>query len=554
MLKNSQFTKGANDFKRPFNNVILPIANVNYRTEGFDVKDVELFVNDRENFHKSFLTRKFHTRWARKFSVDTAIDESVESFFDYGIAIAKDVNDKRPEIIQPQQIAFCDITDVLSGPICLKHQYGVDEIQDMKWDKKAVEVVTRNASFITQRTDGKETQTPGKYVEVYELHGVFPESWLPESWLKDDFTYEDTGKYVRQMHIIAYYTDPENGNKTGVHLWRGKQKQVFKALKRDNIHGRACGRGGIEELFHPQVWTNYSEIHLQQMLEAVSKVVLKSTDKQVAKNNNLKNLKHNQIIQLQEGTDIQQMVITAPNKQAFDNFVNKWEQVARTTGSASDPQLGLNSKSGTPLGETQIVTAQGEGIHDYRRGKISVFWGEIYRDWILPRLVEDMLKGDEWVEELTADELREIAEVIIENETNAKLKQKLLSGVIPTDEEQAMFKEVIKSQFAKGGNRRFLKLVRDELKDIPIDVEFNIAGKQAYQQEMVNKLNSVFRSIFANPAILQAPGIGELFNNILESAGLSPIKFAALMQPQPQMAQPQMAPAPNIAPEPAVIS
>jgi len=51
-LKNSQFTKGDNsNFTRAFRNIILPIANVNYRSEGFDVKNIELYVDNSDNFH-----------------------------------------------------------------------------------------------------------------------------------------------------------------------------------------------------------------------------------------------------------------------------------------------------------------------------------------------------------------------------------------------------------------------------------------------------------------------------------------------------------------------
>src|SRR3990167_1676577 len=139
-LKNSQFYLGNQDYTRPFNNIILPIANVNYRTEGFDVKDAQIYVDNAENYHKSFLARKFHNWWAIENNIDTAIDESVESYFDYGLTLVKNVNEARPEVIQLQQIAFCDQTDIMSGPICLKHHYGINELLDFKGKWKAEEI------------------------------------------------------------------------------------------------------------------------------------------------------------------------------------------------------------------------------------------------------------------------------------------------------------------------------------------------------------------------------------------------------------------------------
>lgn len=536
-LKNSQFTKGDNDFNRPFNNIIIPIANVNYRTEGFDVKDVEVFVNDKENYHKSLLTRKFHHKWAKKWSIDTAIDESVESHFDYGLILVKNVNDKRPEVIQPQQIAFCDQRDILSGPICLKHQYTISELLEMKgkWDDDAIDKAVVMSRFSTKNQNGLESKSPGKSVEVYELHGVFPEAWLEDDYLGDN------GKYSPQLHILTYYVDEETGNKNGIHLFKGPEKKpIFKALKRDPIFGRACGRGGIEELFHPQIWTNYSEIHMQQMLEATSKVVLQTADKKLAKDNKVNNLKHNQVLTHEEGKPLSQLVLQPFNKTAFDNYVNKWEQAARTLGSASDPQLGLNPVSGTPLGTTEIVTDQGEGVHEYRQGKIAQFWGEIYRDWVINYLVKDMMAGDEWLEELTLDELKDVAEIVSTNKANEEIENIILNNGVITEQEAEYLKSVIKQDFVKGGKKRFMKLIKDELKDIPVDVDFTISGKQKDLFNMVNKLNAVFRTVFANPAVLQQPGMDDLFNQILESSGLSPINFASLMPVQQLQQSPEV--------------
>ena len=415
LMKNSQFTKDNNtqeDTKKPYNNIIIPILNVAYRTEGFDVKDIELYVDDKDYYHMSLLGRKYHNKWAIENSIDTVIDESVESYADYGLALVKNVNEKKPELIKLKtKLAFCDQTDVLAGPICLKHEYSIDELIDMggKWYQDKVDEAILYSKFSKRNTgsEGQEAKTPGKNIEVYELHGMFPESWIADKLGED---WQDTGKYCRQMHIITYYVSGD-GKKNGLCLFKGKQKQLFKALKRDEVEGRACGRGGIEELFHAQIWTNFSEIHLMQMLEAVSKVLLKTTDKKL-KNQKISNMKHGQIIDVDEGKILEQLVIQPFNKNAFDNFVNKWEQVARTIGSASDPALGLNPVSGTPLGTTEIVTNQGQGVHEYRRGKLATFWGEIYRDWVLNYLKDDMNRGEEWLDELNLDELQEVAEKI----------------------------------------------------------------------------------------------------------------------------------------------
>src|SRR3990167_5382262 len=381
-LKNSRFYQGTQDYRRPFNNIILPIANVNYRTEGFDVKDVQIYVDNAENYHKSFFARKFHNWWAKENNIDTAIDESVESYFDYGLALLKNVNSARPEVVPLQQIAFCDQTDILNGPICIKHHYSISELLDMKgkWNDTEIDktILMARHEKQMQSTDGDPAKTPGKYCEVYELHGMFPESWLGAEKLGEEW--EDTGKYSPQIHIITYYVNENEQNKNGICLFKGKEpKPIFKALVRDPIFGRACGRGGIEELFHPQIWTNYSELHISRMLEAVSKTILKTNKKKITALNNFSNMKNGQIVDLDGDGTLEQLLVQLPNYTEFTNFQNRMEQSARTIGSASDPALGLNPTSGTPLGTTEIVTQQGIGIHEYRQGKIATFWAGVYR-------------------------------------------------------------------------------------------------------------------------------------------------------------------------------
>lgn len=545
ILKNSRFYQGQQDYTRPFNNIILPIANVAYRSEGFDVKDVQIYVDNAENYHKSLLARKFHNWWAKDNAIDTAIDESVVSYWDYGLVLVKNVNEARPEVVDlHNDIAFVDQTDVISGPICLKHQYSISELLDMKgkwYDKKIDEAIL--FSKFEKKKDDQDTNTPGKYVEVYELHGTFPESWLGAEKLGEDWV--DTGKYSPQVHIRTFYTSPTEGTKKGICLFKGKEpKSIFKARKRNPIKGRACGRGGIEELFHSQIWTNFSELHIHQMLEAVSKVLLVTTDKKL-KNQKLSNMKHGQIIDLQENTRLEQLIIQPINKAAFDNAVNKWEQVARTIGSASDPQLGLNPVSGTPLGTTEIVTSQGIGIHEYHQGILAELWGEIYRDWTIPQhLTKAINQGSKWLDELTLSELQEVAEKVSTKEANKRIKRMVLAGKMITKEEADQFRAVIKETFMKGGEKRFLEVIKDEFKN-DMDVEFDIKGKQKNLAEMVSKLNSIFRTLFtpgAIQALQQSPELAGILNEILEFSGMKQINFSSPVVSPLQSSKPASTP------------
>jgi hypothetical protein len=550
LYKFSKFYKGANDGLRPFKNIIRPILNVSYRTEGFDVKDIEPFVNDSKNYYKSFLVRKFHPQWARMNNLDTFIDNVVGSYVDYGLTLVKNVNSERPEAVPLQMIAFCDQTDVLGGPLGLRHSYSIDQLKDMKgWDQAKIdEAITQaQAEKTTTNTPEIKAKTPGKYIEVYEVHGVFPKSWLNTSDAEDgsgEYDAEDEKPdYIRQAHYVTFY-QTEDGKEQGICLWKGPEKeQIFKAIKRESyegeMFGRACGYGGVEELFEDQTWTNYSELKIKKMLDNAALMILQTTDEAIATKNKIADLDQGQILSHKDGGALTQVNLQTLNIEQFTKKVAEWDAHARITGSASDPALGVNPSTGEPFKTTDLVTRNGEGLHEFRRGKISTFMSEIYRDWILKFLVKTMNEGQVFAETLSLDELQLIADQVVTNESNQVIINKIIAGEDVDMAAIDMMRQEMKLNFMKGGTKRFMEILKDELKDLPIDVEMNIAGKQKNLGKVADGLTNIFRQIIANPQILQAPGMGKLFNEIIEASGFSPVDFSSLTMITPQQSNPQ---------------
>jgi hypothetical protein len=539
---NSKYTEGDNDGSRPFRNIITRIINLQHLATGFDVKDIEPFVDDSENYYKSLLTRKFHPRWARKHNLDTFIDETVESYVDFGLALTKHAGNIAPESVKLQTLAFCDQTDILSGPICLKHSYSPDQLKEMEgkgW--KNVDKVIRLAKQDKTDATGKIIGTPGKNIEVYEIDGMFPKQWENDEEM--DFT-EDI-EFTRQFHLITFYKDEkESTGKQGIALYHGKgDPDKYKALKRDTFatFGRACGLGGVEELFEAQVWVNYDEIRIQGMLDAASKIIHVTTDTGFATRNNLRNMDNNEVATVAEGKEVHQLNTQPVNLVAFQNASNKWEEHAQGVGSAYNAILGQAPTSGTPFKLQEAVINQGQDPHEYRKGKVSTYLGEIYRDWILKDLSKEMAIEQTFSETLSMEEIKTIGESLVTNETNKMIITAILNGEIVTPELVDMHKQMVRDNFMKKGNRHFFKIFKGELKNLPIDVDINIAGKQKNLSQMTDKLVNIFRQILANPQgfqqAMQITGVPETFNDILESSGLKQRNYGFQALPPPQAQQ-----------------
>lgn len=539
LYKNSQFLTSAdpNDPDRPFKNIVRPILNLQYRTEGFDVKDIELFVNSSKNYYKSMLYRKYHSKWAYDNDIDTLIDSIVESYIDFGGVLVKKAKN-RPEIVPLQSLAFCDQTDILSGTFAIKHSYSPDQLLEMKksgWGKfgTTIEELIKLAenSKTTNDFAAKKIQTPSKYIEVYEVHGVMKDEWLNEE--------SESEGYCRQMHIIAYYST-QGGEKKGVTLYKGKEKDgEFKFLSRDAIYGRALGFGGAEELFEAQVWTNYSEQKKQRLLENASKVIFQTTDRQFKTRQRLDDLDNNAVVVTEEGSSLNQLNLTPTNITLFENSLSEWESHAQRMGSANDSNLGVQPTSGTPFKLQELVTNTSNSLHEYRQGKISTFVTEIYRDWIIPMIAKDISSGVEFLADFTLEEVNSIVDSVTTVELNRMIIDQVLSGKIPTEEEQQTLKSGIREDFAKTGNKHFIKLLENEMTGDKIDVYVNIAGKQKNVAGVTDKLVNVFRQVIANPTMFQQyPFLAKPFNEILELSGLNQIDFT--QKPQaPTVAPPQ---------------
>jgi len=543
LYKNSQFEDRNEDrHLRPNKNIVLGILNVSYRTEGFDVKDIELFIDNPDEYWKSFLVRKYHEKWALDNGIDTFIDEMVESYVDYGGVLVKNIGEKRPEVIDLRTIAFCSHSELLANPFGFKRSLSQSQLREMKeagWGEESNGADVDLEQLIVLTKDEPS-------IDVYEIYGVLPKEYLQDEYHEVDEEKQDE----MQLQIVAYYKKKDN-NKEGVTLFKSRIPdlgKMFKLLKRDDIKGRALGRGGVEELFEPQKWTNWNEIKITEYLEAASKIIdLTDNPSVVSKHKKgLKDLDHHDLVEVLPGTKgVWQLDNIPRNLPLFDRSVENWEQNAQKIGSATDPLQGETPPSGTPFKLYERQSIEAKGMHSYRRGKIAVFMDEIYRDWVLPHIQKEIVKGKTFLEELSSDEMMEISERIAENYANKVLVERVLEGKTFLAGDKDILMQKSTEKFNKS-NKKFIKIIKDEFKDKEIGIRTNIAGKQKNLDAMTDKLVGVLRQWMQMRASgVDTSGLDNILNTILESSGLSPVMFG-YNQPQQQNASINQGAAPDV--------
>lgn len=552
LYTNSQLLTGKNDFK-PVKNITRPILNLQHRTEDIELKDVQIYVDDADKYHLSFLVKKYHDDvFARMYDLDTFFDELNVSRIDFGAGLSKQLNDPCPEVVPLQSIAFCDQTDILSGPIGIKHHYSPDQLLEMGkvgWGKEENGATISLEDLIMLSREEKKVdpnnqtaETPGRYIEIYEVHGNLPKVFAD--------TGDTSGEYETRLFICAFYSKKASSERQGVILYtKPETKSPFKLIKRDPVYGRALGFGGAEELFEAQVWVNYDMIRKQKMLDAAAVTLLKaigpnSSTIAAKHSSGLKDMENMEVIDVGVDSDLAQVDTFPRNMKLFDDSIQQWEAHAQQMGAANDAIMGESPTSGTPFKLQELVTQESHGLHEYRRGQYAKHLEEIYTDWIIPHIQKQIVKGAKFLSDLSMDDFQYVLETVVTNEANKKIKQAMLrpDADVPSQEEIDEFKQIIRDGFQKKGMKHFVEILAGEFKAAPLAVKVNVAGKSKNLAAMTDKVTNIFRFAFSNPQgfaqVMQIPGMSKAFNEILEYSGLSPADFSGI----DKLANPEPAP------------
>ena len=548
LYTNSQLKNGKNDYT-PVKNITLANLNLQHWTEDIDKKDVQVYVNDDSKFHLSLLVKKYHDEvFVKENDLDTYFDDLKISRIDLGAGLSKKLFKARPEVVPLQSIVFCSQKDILSSPFGFEHEYSQDELLSMVergWGSK-VNGATHSVKELLALWREQDKQEEG--IKIVEVHGTLPALYADPK--KGEYEYET------RIFIVAFVRPKDSDKDRGVILYTAEEdiSKTFKIIKRDAIFGRAVGRGGAEEIFEDQVWTNYDMIRMQKILDAASITLLKSTDPTIAAKHpkGLKNLKNLEVVDIAQNTDLTQIDTFPRNMRLFETSIANWELHAKEISGAQDPLQGVAPTAGTPFKSFEAQVRQGMGLHGERRKQFARHIEEIYRDWIIPHIKKEITKGFKFLSTLSMEEMQFVTDRMAVNAWNKNYTKKVLDNADFVEGEKEAWMEQWKADFKKKGNKRFLEVLKGELRDAPISVA--VTAETSNLGEMADKITNIFKFTFANPdgfiKIMQVPGMSENFNKLLEFSGMSPSDFAGLerlavpqtMQSQPSPVQPAQLP------------
>lgn len=531
---NSQFD-GSNLFEgkeKIFFNIVKFRKEAVARFFDIDTKDIKLRpTNPKSEFSTLFLEKELQF-WVKKNKFDILLNKMADQFTGYGSAVIRKTK-KGAKLMDLRRLFLDPTVETISDSrfITIKHNLTASQLRDKVkdgWDGDAIERIIRrkeedglNESSAESYEDGVSLtsvrSTP--YYEVYERFGEVPMS-------------EFGGKskeMVRSLFIVAepYSTSNiesetyENGEVLFKVQW--KKEYPFRDIHYSKTEGRWLGVGVVEDLFPIQERVN--EVKNQQRVSMeISSIHLFQTSDNTIVSNVLTDLTNGTVVKSKSG--INPIVNEERNLSAFANEENSYLAMADRISFANDLVTGGQLPTSTPATNAVIQQNNSVSVFLFKRQNVTNWLQDFFTDLVLEQALKDMTAehilryaGDSSVLQLIDDSLVQ----------EAKFK-KILSAEKAVSEEEFMAVEFsTRTELAKFGNVRFVKIKENLYGDLEFEFDIQIGNEQEDPNVMANNIKAVLVDLVTNPQLMENPLAKLLFSEYAQRIGINPAKLEMAM-------------------------
>lgn len=540
----SKHTSGEFDSQereKPFFNIVLAARNIWYRATDIDRSNIKIRATKIADDIGVLLATIHLQDWMRRENFgmflnswglnSSGFNESIVKFIEQGGRLI-------PSIVSWNRV-ICDsinfddnpkieILELTEAQLYQNKSYNPDIIKALCTARSARELVNKEKQ--DNRTD---------YIKLYEIHGVFPKSYL---------TYDDNDKdtYIQQMHVVSFVAAAEQGNYEDFTLFAGpeaKDPYMLTALIPE-IDGSIALRGAVKILFDAQWMENHTVKSIKDQLDLASKIILQTADDTFIGQNALSAIQNGDIMIHKVNMPLTLVSNEKSNNTTtLQNFGAMWKSLGNEITGISESMLGQTPPSGQAWRQTQALLQENHSLFELMTENKGLFVEQMLRRFVIPFLKKKMNNSKEIGATLAAYNIDQIDAKYIKNvsitKANKAVKELLLSGkhVTASDHQQLndYFANQTQTEMQGQGNQRFFKpsdipnkTWAELFKDLEWEVECDITNENV-DKDAMSTLSTLFDKIGANPNILQNPNARMIFNKILELTGtVSPLEIAEL--------------------------
>jgi hypothetical protein len=540
---NSRHISGDKDSKgrdKPFFNIVTSAVNIWYRATDIDRKNIEILTKKSGKTFEAFLLNLLVQDWMRREGFGQFLNDWGRSLVRYGSSVVKFIEkgDRLHCEVIPWNRLVIDTIDFNNGYKIEKLYLTVSQLrQRANYDREQVESL-ENALKSREDLAGNRKDNMSDYVELYEVHGEMPLSYLTGKE-------EDDDTYVQQMHVVSYLAKSD-GTVDDFTLFKGKEARdpymITHLIKED---GRATGIGAVEHLFQAQWMVNHSILSIKNVVDVTSKVIFQTSDPSFTGKNALTKIESGDIMVYKENNPLTQINNTSNDITALQNFANQWKAIGQEITSTPDSLMGNTAPSGTAWRQIEALQTEAHSLFEIMVENKGFYIEQMMKEYVIPFVKKSLSSKKEVSVILDQNNIERIDTMYIKSEAirraNDKIVKQMLDNAgkkledmqVPEQPDIQAEMDTIQQSLSQAGAQRFLKpseidekTWKEVFKDMDEDVIINVTGESVDIQNTVTTLTTVLKTIATNPAILQDKNAKLIFNKILGLTGsVSPLEI-----------------------------
>jgi len=543
---NSKHISGETDHlgrEKPFFNIVTAATNIWYRATDIDRKDIRLKTKRMSDILLTFIANIHLQDFMNKSNFGQFLNNWGRSLSKYGSSIIKFV-ERDGELhasVIPWNRLIVDSVNFDSDITIEKLYLSPSQLRRNKsYSKDMVEALI-DAQSNRKTQDGVAIDNKSNYIEIYEIHGEMPLSWLTDNE-------EDDDEYVQQMQVISYVACEEEGKEVNKDftLFKAKEsKHPYMITHLIEEDGRILGIGAVEHLFQAQWMTNHSQKLIKDQLDLASKLVFQTSDPNFVGQNILTAIETGDILTHSPNQSLTQIANNSHDITSLQNFAIVWNNQGKEITSTPDAISGATMPSGTAYRQVAVLNQEAHSLFEIMVENKSLALEQMLREFILPFIKKKMDTSEEISTSINSLGLYQIDKMYIDNQVakigNDLKKQTILSGKIF----EGFNPEDIKSKLqdnltSQGENRYFVPsdvsdtTWKELLNDFEWIPEVQISNENSNKEVIMTTLTTVLQTIANRQGQPFSPQEQLLFNKILEETGVvSSIELNSMPKEQP---------------------
>lgn len=531
----SKHTSGDTDSlgrEKPFFNITTAATNIWYKATDIDRKDIKLKASKSGDTVGAFLLNIHLQEYMKKEKFGMFLNNWGRTLAKYGSAVIKFVkkgSDLHMQIV-PWNRLIVDSVDFYNNPRIEKLFFTAAQLKSNKsYDQELVQNLL-DTRAVRKTMDKQQVDTKADYIEVYEVHGEFPKSFITGNEKDED-------EYVQQMHVISYVANGQ-GEYDDFTLYKGREdKDPYMITHLIEEDGRILGIGAVEHLFEAQWMVNHSVKAIKDQLDLASKLIFQTSDASFVGTNVLDAIETGDVLIYSQNQPLTQLANNSHDISALQSYGSQWKSLAQEITSTQDAINGSTMPSGTAYRQVAILNQELHNFFDMMIENKALYLEEMLREYILPHLKSKMNTADEIATTLGLEDITRLDKMYIKSETNRIINDYNIKTVLSNKIAEPINETVVQNQVVntlkEQGDQRFLKPsdVSDEtwndlFKDLEYKVNVEISNEQSNKAERLATITELLQTVAKAPQMLQDPNGRMLFNKALEeSAVVSPLQF-----------------------------